>query len=106
MSINNKKRYRPIHKYKIGQWVYVCHEGVLERVLISGILFDYNTMSEKTVFTKPAYKVELYVHHGTHHSIFVEEYEIFKTVEECVAYVLEHGLMSEHELIKEEEENG
>lgn len=97
MIIKDKKRHRPIQKYKIGQWVYVYHERILQRALISGVLFDYNNNLSEMAFTRPEYKVELYLGCQKHCSAFKNEYEIYKTKEECVAYALEYGLVKEED---------
>lgn len=91
------KKYRPIQEYKVGQWVYVYHEGILQSALISGVLFDYNSKSRENVFVSPTYKVELHLYSGAHCSIFVEEHEIFETKEECAIHALEHGLIEQEE---------
>lgn len=96
--IKDKKRLRPIQKYKIGQWVYVYHENILQRALISGVVFDYNTNSNEMAFKRPEYKVELRLGYMCHYSAIVNENMVFKTKEECVAYALENGLIKQGEI--------
>lgn len=97
MRIKEKKRLRPIQKYKIGQWVYVYHENILQRALISGVVFDYNSNASEMAFKNPEYKVELNIGYYNRRSVIVEDYKVFKTKEECVAYALEKGLINQKE---------
>ena len=97
MIIKEKKRLRPIQKYKIGQWVYVYHENYLQRVLISGVLFKYNGNPHEMAFTEPEYIVELNIGCGAHYTACKEEYEIFKRKIDCIFYVLKYGLIKEKE---------
>lgn len=97
MFIKNKNRYSPIQKYKIGQWVYIYHDNILQRALIVGIIFDYNCDPREKALTKPEYIVEVGIDRGAHYSAGKNENELFKTKQDCITYVLEHGLIEQEE---------
>ncbi len=95
MILKDKERNKIVHKYKIGQQIYVYEDGYLRKGLIIGIEFSYNSDLDKRALTHPQYAVMINIGTYARQTIYKQEYEVFESKYDCVMYALEHGLVEE-----------
>lgn len=95
MILKDKERNKIVHKYQLGQNVYILDDDILKVGVIIGIEFSYNTRLDEMRFIFPKYAIEIDTGNMNRRKIYKDEYEIFSNKYECVMYALEHGLVKE-----------